>query len=179
MEYIENLRETYPLRNVEKNLEYDLGNNVTRRKDRTTKISLEKYIKEVIRRFEKKHGTLRKENVPSSPNDHPEQDDSPLLNEEGITDFQSVIGVCQWISIAAWMDMTFAVSSISRFASKPREGHMRKALKIIGYLKKYPKKGYVIDLRAPIEIEKYSDILPDSITPLEIGVIECSITPVE
>ena len=38
---------------------------------------------------------------------------------------------------------------------------VRKALKIIGYLKKYPKKGYVIDPRAPIEIEKYSNVLPD------------------
>ena len=85
----------------------------------------------MIRRFEIKHGTLREKNVPSSPGDHSENDESPLLDDEGITDFQSVIGVCQWISIPARMDITFLVSSISRFASKPREGHMKIALKII------------------------------------------------
>ena len=159
--YINKLRENYPLRHVEENPDFYLGNNVSKRNDGTIKISLEKYIKEVVRRFENKHGTLRKENVPSSPGDHPENDDSALLDEEGITDFQSVVGVCQWISIAARMDITLAVSSISRFASKPREGHMRRALKIIGYLKKYPKKGYVIDPREPISIEKYSDVIPD------------------
>jgi len=55
--------------------------------------------------------------VPSSPGGHPENDDIPLLDDEGITDFQSVIGVCHWISISARMDITFAVSSISRFTS--------------------------------------------------------------
>jgi len=159
--YIEKLKEKYPLRHVEKNPDFYLGNNVSRRDDGTIKISLEKYIKEVVRRFELKHGTLRKENVPSSPGDHPENDDTALLNEEGITDFQSIIGVCQWISLAARMDITHAVSSLSRFAAKPREGHMRRALKIIGYLKKYPKKGYIIDPRNPISFEKYSDVIPD------------------
>ena len=159
--YIKKLKENYPLRHVQKNPDFYLGNNVSRRDDGTIKISLEKYIKEVVRRFELKHGTLRKENVAISPGDHPENDDTPLLNEEGITDFQSIIGVCQWISVSARMDITHAVSSVSRFAAKPREGHMRRALKIIGFLKKYPKKGYIIDPRNPISVEKYSDVIPD------------------
>ena len=59
------------------------------------------------------------------------------------------------------MDTTFAVLSLSRFASKPREGHTRKALKIIGYMKKNHKKGYIIDSREPIEFKEYSDVVPD------------------
>ena len=98
------------MRHVEKYPDFYLGNNVSRRDDGTIKRSLEKYIKEVVRRFELRHATLRKENVPSSPGDHPENDDTALLNEEGITDFQSIIGVCQWISLAARMDITHAVS---------------------------------------------------------------------
>jgi len=122
---------------------------------------LEKYVKEVVRKFEIKYGTLRKENVPSSPNDHPELDDSPLLNSDGITDYQSVIGVCQWVSISARMDIAFAVSSLSRFSTNPREGHLRRALKIIGYLKKYPKKGYLVDSSDPIENITFSKVQPD------------------
>ena len=60
------------------------------------------------------------------------------------------MGICQWISIAGRMDITFAVSSLRKFASKPRENHLKKAIKILGYLKKYPSKGYVVDPRDPI-----------------------------
>ena len=61
MKYISKLKENYPLRNVERNPEYNLGKNITKNeKNKTIKINLEKYIKEVILRFEKKHGTLRK-----------------------------------------------------------------------------------------------------------------------
>ena len=59
------------------------------------------------------------------------------------------------------MDITFAVSSISRFCASPREGHLRRAIKILGYLKKYPKKGYLVD---PREMElnlEYKDIKAD------------------
>ena len=93
------------------------------------------YISEVIRRYEDKYGSLRKENVPSTPNDHPELDDTPLLDETGITRYQSNIGICQWISTAGRFDITFAVSSLSRFSNKPREGHLKRTEKILGYLK--------------------------------------------
>ena len=59
--------------------------------DSTVKVSLEKYIHEVIRKFESKYGEIRKENVPHSPSDHPETDDSPKLNKEGINKYQSII----------------------------------------------------------------------------------------
>ena len=59
------------------------------------------------------------------------------------------------------MDITFAVSYLSIFSTKPREGHFKRALKILGYLKKYPKKGYVIDPRPPIENLEFKDVIPD------------------
>ena len=159
--YVKMLEKIYPLRNVERDPDFYLGNNIKRETAGRMKISLEKYVNEIVRKFELKHGTLRKENVPYHPNDHPELDDTPLLNSEGITDYQSIIGVCQWISISSRMDITFAVSSLSRFAAKPQEGHLRRALKIIGYLKKYPKRGYVIDPRPPIENIKFSKVTAD------------------
>ena len=161
MKYINILKQKYPLRNVEINPEYYLGNNIEKTNYGTIRISQEKYIKEAIRRFEQKHGTLRKENIPHAADDHPENDDSPIMNEDGITDFQQIIGVCQWIAISSRMDIAFAVSSLSRFAAKPRQGHFKRTLKTLGYLKKYPKKGYVIDPRPTIENLEYQDIVPD------------------
>ena len=161
MQYIDKLKTVYPLRNVEVDAEYYLGNNIERINNTSIKISQTKYIKEVIRKFEIKYGTLRKENVPISPTDHPELDDTPKLDSKGITEFQSIIGVLQWIAISSRMDIVFAVSSLSRFASNPREGHLKRSLKILGYLKKYPKKGYVIDPRTPITNIKFQDLIPD------------------
>eukprot|EP00957_Ditylum_brightwellii_P110496 8427787-Ditylum_brightwellii.AAC.1 len=39
----------------------------------------------------------------------------------------------------------YAVSSLSRFLAAPREGHLVLAQKLLGYLKKYPKRGYAIN----------------------------------
>ena len=48
-------------------------------------------------------------------NDHPELDDSELLDLEGIKIYQSLIGALQWvIQIGRW-DTATAVMSLSRF----------------------------------------------------------------
>ena len=159
--YIDILKEQFPIRNIELTPAYYLGNTLERRDNRTMKVSLKKYINEIITRHEKKNGSLRKENVPHSPSDHPELDDSPHLNSDGITQFQSIMGICQWISIAGRLDITFAVASLSRFSNNPRENHLKRAIKILGYMKKYPGKGYTVDPRAPILNYKYEKLEPD------------------
>ena len=83
------------------------------------------------------------------------------MDEAGITHFQSMMGICQWISTTARMDVTFAVSSLSRFVARPREGHLRRAIKILGYLKKYSDKGYYIDSQAPKLNVDYEELIPD------------------
>ena len=97
--YISKLQEKFPIRNVEVSPEYYLGNNLEI-KGNTVHMSSTKYITEILRQYENKHGQLRKENVPTSPGDHPELDNTPLLDENRITHFQSVVGITQWISIA-------------------------------------------------------------------------------
>ena len=131
------------------------------RKNGTMKISSKKYITEIIRRYEIKYGTLKKQNVPAKPDDHPELDESPLLNEEGIRHYQSNIGICQWILTAGRFDIAFAVSSLSRFAHQPRQEHLERSEKILGYLKKYSKRGYIIDPRDPIVDVEFESIIPD------------------
>lgn len=59
------------------------------------------------------------------------------------------------------MDIAFTVSSLCRFSSKPREGHLKRAIKTLGYLKKYLKEGYLINPRPPIENIKYVDVKPN------------------
>ena len=104
---------------------------------------------------------LEKKKVPQSINDHPELDTSEQLDEEGKTKFQSIMCVCQWISIAGRLDICFAVASLSRFVADPKEGHLKRAVKILGYLKKYPSKGYLVDPKDPeIQVE-YDEVTPD------------------
>jgi len=159
--YMNKIKEVFPIRNEEVNPSYYLGSNISLKSNGIMKISSEKYIAEILRRYQDKNGPIREEKTPAAANDHPEEDDTPKLNPEGITEFQSIMGVCQWISTAGRLDITYAVSSLSRFCANPREGHLRRAIKILGYLKKYPKRGYFIDPRDPILNVKYENIKPD------------------
>ena len=161
MQYIDTIKTKFPIRNIEEMPEYYLGNNLQVRHNRTIKVSSKKYISEIIDRYEKKYGPLRKENVPMTPNDHPELDESPILDDEGRRHYQSNIGICQWICTSGRMDIAFAVSSMSRFSQTPREDHLKRTEKILGYLKKYTKRGYVIDPREPILNTKFEKVEAD------------------
>ena len=159
--YLEIIKSKFPVRNIEELPEYYLGNNLDIRKNKTIKVHSKKYITEIIRRYEKQYGILKKQNVPASPNDHPELDDTPILDEIGRRHYQSNIGICQWICTAGRFDISFAVSSLSRFSQSPREGHLERTEKILGYLKKYTKRGYVVDPSDPILSTSYETVIPD------------------
>ena len=60
MNYLNSIKEKYPIRNIELNPEYYLGNNLEVRANNTIKISSKKYITKVIRKYEEKHGALKK-----------------------------------------------------------------------------------------------------------------------
>ena len=150
LQYLNCLASKFNLKNATDSPDFFLGANWTTKQDNSTKISNEKCILEHIRKFEEEHGTIRKENVPaptkSHPTlNHPETDTSPLLDSEHTAIFQSAIGACQWSQSSGRFDITFALSSLSRFAVSPRENHLKASLKILGYLKKHPKKGHTID----------------------------------
>jgi hypothetical protein len=82
--------------------------------------------------------TLREEKTPIKTDNHPEEDTSPLLGNEMHHEYQSIMGMLQWVVSLCWIDICYAILSLSRFCSCPREGHMTRALGIWGYLKKYP-----------------------------------------
>ena len=150
IKYLNKLKNIFPIRNIELASAYYLGNGIEMKENGTMKISSKKYTNETITRYESKYGMLKKQNIPAIIDDHPKMDDTPLLNEDGIRHFQSNIGICQWISTAGRFDITYVVSSLRRFAHQLREGHLERSEKILGYLKKYSKRGYIVDPRDPI-----------------------------
>ena len=148
--YISKIEQRFKLRNVEVNPSYYLGMNLKRQQDGLLHLSCHTYIKEAIRKYEKEHQCLRKYPSPMETDAHPENDQSPFLDETKHRQFQKIIGICQWICQNGRMDITFATSSLSRFSSQPREKHLEMAQRILGYLKQEPKRGIVVNPNNPI-----------------------------
>ena len=102
-------------------------------------IGCKKYLNEAIKRIEKLFGSLPKKNTPMPTGDHPEEDSSPLLSEDQHTNYQMLMGILNWVTCLGRMDIAFAASSLSRFCASHREGHLNRALRVFGYLKKEQK----------------------------------------
>jgi hypothetical protein len=151
------IEQEFSIRNKADSPSYYLGNNI-KKDGKYLHVSSKKYVQGILRRFQLKYGDIRKENVPMSPKLHPELDDSDSLGPDAHKQYQHIIGVCQWLLVAGRFDINYAVSSLSRFASAPRAGHLELARKIFGYLRKYPSRGYVINANPPKIDHKYETI---------------------
>ena len=66
--------------------------------------------------------------------DHPELDDSDLLDEDGIQKYQSLVGALQWALSLGRFDIACAVMSMSSLRVAPRKGHLDRLKRICGYL---------------------------------------------
>jgi hypothetical protein len=91
---------------------------------------------------------------PLTGNDHPELDESELLEGEDIQRYQSLIGILQWTISLGRLDIATAVMSMSSFRVAPRIGHLERLKRICGYLSKM-KHGYI---RIRTEEPDYSDM---------------------
>ena len=149
-EYISIIEQEFALRNIELDPKYYLGAKFSRLPDGKLAMNMEDYIKEVIRKYETTQELcLKKQNVPMPVDCKPEMDKSELLSTKRHKEFQHIIGICQWLILRGRIDITYATCSLSRFAAAPREKHLELARHILGYLKKFPKKGIVIDPTPP------------------------------
>jgi hypothetical protein len=82
-----------------------------------------KYLQEVISRVEKMYSeTLKKFSVPMTGGDHPELDDTTILNGDGHKKYQMLIGMLNWIVTIGRLDVCYATSSLARFTARPRQG---------------------------------------------------------
>lgn len=163
------IQQHFALRNVEDEPEYYLGANITRLQDGRTHISCKKYIADVIRKYKQDFNiTLKKQSIPMRTDSHPEKDTSDLLGAKEHKEFQHIIGICHWIVTMGRFDISHAVSSLSRFSQAPRKEHLTMTRHMLGYLKKFKKRGIAIDAKPLTLTPEYaSDVakqckLPDN-----------------
>ena len=91
-------------------------------------MNMEEYCKEVIQKY-KQNVTNEKENIPLLVDEHPETDSPDILNEQDHRDYQHIIGVRQWLVTKGRIDIAYAISSLSRLSTCPREGYLLLARK--------------------------------------------------
>ena len=96
------LASKFNLQNITNSLKFFLGADWTN-VNNNSRISKQTYIKEYIRKYQKEYDLLRKENVlaltKNSSLSHSESDKSPLLDDNYIRQYQSIISACQWMHI--------------------------------------------------------------------------------
>lgn len=136
-------------------LEFYLGCGFHRDSNNVLCQNPKKYIEKMLLNFEKMFGHKAREYTsPLEKGDHPELDTSELLDSQGIKDFQSLIGQCQWAVSIGRFDIMTAVMTLSSFRAVPRRGHLERACRIIGYLSKM-RHGMI---RYRTELPDYSDL---------------------
>lgn len=79
---------------------------------------------------------------------HPKMDESPLLDTEGVRQFQILIGMAQWAVTIRRINLAHAILSLSRFYTAPRQGHLELAMRVFGYVKKFPERRLEVNSRA-------------------------------
>jgi hypothetical protein len=118
---------------------YHLGCDYFRDEDGILCVAPLKYIDRMADTYRELFGVAPKQNIqsPMEKGDHPELDDSPLLEEDGIHKYQSLIGTLQWTISLGRFDIATAVMTMSSFRVAPREGHLTRLRRICGYLVKF------------------------------------------
>jgi hypothetical protein len=102
-------------------------------------ISAETYVNNVVDKIEKLFcETLNKIRCPMDPGEHPELDESDLLDNDGIKIYQMLMGSAQWAISLGRFDIQYATNTLARYAMNPRQGHLKMAKRIFAYLKHVP-----------------------------------------
>ena len=74
--------------------------------------------------------------TPLDKNDHPELDDTELLTGKSIQCHLTMIVQLQWLETLGRFDIHAQVTTMSRFRSAPRKGHLERIQRIYGYVLK-------------------------------------------
>jgi hypothetical protein len=118
-------------------INFHLGQSFSWNDDGEMEISAKHYVDKMIDTYVQLYGEKpRKASSPLEQNDHPEMDDSPFLGQDETQQFQSLIGAMQWAVLIGTIDIATAVMSLSSFRAMPRRGHLERAKRIYGYLRK-------------------------------------------
>ena len=138
-------------------MSFHLGCGFDRDEDGTLQMNPRKYIDKMVQGYEQIFGCKLSTSFqsPLEENDHPELDVTEFLDEEGIQQYQSLIGSLQWlITIGRW-DIQTSVMSMSSFRAQPRKGHLERIKRIYGYVYRF--KHFCLRFRTDIPDMSYFD----------------------
>jgi len=149
MKYIKIMEYEYQLKGVGVP-EYYLGGDMEFSKDGKMSWSAKTYIKNISERIEKLFEIcLKSWDSPMVADYRPELDTSPLLEGSEIAKYQMLIGCLNWIVTLGRFDVQYATSTLARYSTCPKEGHLKAALRVFGYLKAYIKARIDVDVSIP------------------------------
>jgi hypothetical protein len=138
-------------------IDFHLGQSFSRNNDGEIEISAKHYIDKMIDTYVQLYGEKpRKVSSPLEQNDHPEMDNSPFLRQDETQQFESLIGAMQWAVLIGRLDIVTAVMSLSSFRAMPRRGHLERAKRIYGYLRKM-KEAKIRVLTNELDYSDYQD----------------------
>ena len=130
---IKALGEKYPVQAGSENLY--LGGDIIRSEGHMF-LNAKTYIKNVCSKIENLcELTLKHFDTPMATDDHPETDDTTVLDEKTHSIYRLLIGSAQWTITLGRFDIMYAVATLSRFAQVPHQGHFDRMLRVFGYLK--------------------------------------------
>jgi hypothetical protein len=117
-------------------LEFHLGCDYFGDEDDTRCYGPKKYIGRMVDAHRRMFGSRpsTKHLSPLVKNDHPELDTSDLLDEDGIAQYQSLIGILQWMITLGRFNVGTVVTTMSGFRIEPRVRHLTRLTRICGYL---------------------------------------------
>jgi hypothetical protein len=109
------------------------------REDGILCMSPQQYIERMISQYERMFASKPRTSFtsPLEKNDHPEIDTSDFLDEQGIQQYQSLIGSLQWAVSLGRFDITTAVMTLSSFRACPRKGHLDRAKRVVACLYRF------------------------------------------
>ena len=131
-------------------IKFHLGCDFFEDPDGTLACGPKKYIDKLISSYEAMFGEKPKEyGSPLEKNDHPEVDESDLIDKKGIQQYQSMIGALQWTVSIGRFDIHTAVMTMSQFRVAPRVGHINRVKRIYGYLRKFKEGAIRVNTQQP------------------------------
>jgi hypothetical protein len=119
-------------------LKFHLGCDFNRDKDGVLYYGPKSYIEKMVSNYERIFGAKPREfSSPLEKGDHPELDESELLNFNDTRQYQSMIGATQWAIALGRFDVMTAIMTMSHFRIAPRQGHLDRMKRIYGYLRRF------------------------------------------
>ena len=117
--------------------------------------------------------------------DHPEIDETDLMDATEMNMYQMLVGSAQWAVTLGRYDIQYAVNTMARFAMAPRQGHVKRMLRLFGYLKHHKKFRIAFDTGEPyygdldfVEHD-WSEHYPDSSEDIPDDMPEAKTRPVK